>query len=64
MTVFEYALFRYAAVRMTPVERERAEGLAKRADAGDANAAARFRQLALDIIADAKNREKEQAAHG
>lgn len=57
MTLFEWAMYKFAAARMTPTEREYAESLAKKADAGDAKAAAAFRKLTLDIIADAKNRE-------
>ena len=64
VTAFEFALYRFAAAWMTPAEREIAEVLARRADAGDVNAKIEFRQLALRVIADASARETRNGDEG
>ena len=51
MTVFEFALFRYAAQRMTPDEMALAKDLEELADHGNPVARAEFRNLALQVIA-------------
>jgi len=58
MTVYTYAIYRYAARLMRPHEFARATELARQA-AGDEAAAAEFRALALDVIADGKRRTGE-----
>lgn len=57
MTVFEFALFRFAAGFMSPAELERARALAKKADVGDQAALRALRDLTMDVLADAKERE-------
>lgn len=57
MTVFEFALYRFAAGFMSPDELARAQALAKKTDAGDQLARAHLRELAMNVIADAKERE-------
>jgi len=52
MTVFEYAIYSYATRLMTPDERDQAFWLARRGDAGDQEAAAAVRRMALDTIAE------------
>lgn len=50
MTVFEFAVFRFAAQRMFPHEMEIAKILAERGDRGDLNARRDLRELSLKII--------------
>lgn len=64
MTVFEWAMYTFAAERMRPHEKTAALEWAKAADAGDKAAHASLRSLALEVIRTARKREKEQAAHG
>lgn len=52
MTIFEYAVFRFAAQRMLPHEMEYAKILAERGDRGDLNARRDLRELSLKVIRD------------
>ena len=65
MTMFEYAIYRYAARLMRPDERQRAEALARAADAGDRAALLSLQELAMDVIARSPGpsgkRKKEQS---
>ena len=61
MTLFAYAMYKYAAGLMTADERATADRLAKQADAGDRLALGAFRELTLDVIADANNRQRSKA---
>jgi hypothetical protein len=56
MTVFAYAIYHYAAARMTGAERERAQGLARLADAGDRGALADLRDLVNQVVRDPRRR--------
>ena len=51
MTVFEYALYRFAAQRMTPDEMETAKVLAEMGDRGNLSAKEELRNLALEVVA-------------
>lgn len=50
MTIFEFAVFRFAWQRMHPHEMEVAKILAERGDRGDLNARRDLRELSLKVI--------------
>lgn len=58
MTIFEYAMYRYAWKLMNAGERQYAEVLAQQADAGDRGARQNFSDLTSAVLADAKNRRQ------
>ena len=56
MTVFAYAIYRYARRVMTPEEIKRAERLAGRADQGDLGARLDLEDLVNRVVMDPKRR--------
>jgi hypothetical protein len=58
MTIYQYALYRYAGQHMTPEEHQLAVYLAKKADRGDAIARGAFLQLVIDVLADSERHER------
>lgn len=52
MTIFEYAIYRAAAQKMTPPEQERAAELAEAGDKGDLAAAWLLRRMVRDVLSD------------
>lgn len=63
MTVFEWAMYTFAAERMRPHEKTAALEWAKAADSGDKAAHASLRNLALEVIRTAREREKSEINH-
>lgn len=59
MTVFQFAIYRYARSRMTPAQAKRACELAKRAEAGDLTAVSALMKLVNEVL----SAEMNQAVH-
>ena len=57
MTVFEWAIYRYAAGLMTPEELKRAQALAQKSDSGDSAALLTLQELTNAVLADAESRQ-------
>jgi len=56
MTVFEFALYRFAFQRATPAQREKLDSLAQKADAGDKAADKTFRLMVYNLVMNGEDR--------